>query len=168
MLTPTCGTITAPNIEGPFFTAGSPERTDLVEPGAAGTILILSGVVLSPQCEPLAGALVDFWQADDTGAYDNEGFVLRGHQLTDDSGRYQLRTIVPGRYLNGDTFRPRHIHVKVAATGTDVLTTQLYFENDPFAATDPWILDSLVLGVSGEPEDGPAERSSTFDFVLSV
>jgi protocatechuate 3,4-dioxygenase beta subunit len=45
---------------------------------------------------PVAGAKVDVWQADDSGAYDNAGYRLRGYTLTDDSGRYAMETIVPG------------------------------------------------------------------------
>ena len=40
----------------------------------------------------LKGALLDIWQADHTGTYDNRGFNLRGKLHTDDEGRYSLRT----------------------------------------------------------------------------
>lgn len=80
---------------GPFFTPDSPERTSLLEPGMPGTPLTLAGYVYSVACQPVEGALIDFWQADDMGVYDNTGYTLRGHQFTDDEGRYQLETIVP-------------------------------------------------------------------------
>jgi protocatechuate 3,4-dioxygenase beta subunit len=54
--------------------------------------------VLTPDCRPLAGARVDFWQADGNGVYDNDGYRLRGYQVTDGRGRYRLETVVPGRY----------------------------------------------------------------------
>src|SRR3712207_6926313 len=47
------------------------------------------------RCRPVAGALLDFWQADARGEYDNSGFRLRGHQFADSRGRYRLRTVVP-------------------------------------------------------------------------
>jgi Dioxygenase len=65
---------TIPQIEGPFFKPRSPRRSDLREPGIAGRPVELSGLVLTRACRPVAGALVDLWQADDNGEYDNRGF----------------------------------------------------------------------------------------------
>jgi len=45
----------------------------------SGTRLVVEGVVLSTACTPIPGALIDFWQADDRGEYDNSGYRLRGH-----------------------------------------------------------------------------------------
>jgi Dioxygenase len=55
--------------EGPFFKPSSPERAELIEKGMAGQPIELVGFVLSRACKPLAGALLDFWQADDKGRY---------------------------------------------------------------------------------------------------
>jgi protocatechuate 3,4-dioxygenase beta subunit len=136
---------TEPNIEGPYYKPGAPERSVLASASARGTRLTLSGRVLSERCEPLAGAVLDFWQADDHGEYDNRGFSLRGWLRSDTRGRWRLETIMPGRYLNGDTYRPAHVHAKVRARGHRLLTTQLYFEGDPYNATDPFIHRSLIL-----------------------
>ena len=111
-LTPACHNgdeATLRQTEGPFFKPSSPERIELVETGMAGQPIELVGLVLSRACKPHAGALLDFWQADDKGRYDNSGFRLRGHQFTDAEGRYRLRSVVPGAYPG----RTRHIHVKV-------------------------------------------------------
>src|SRR6476619_2735691 len=81
--------------EGPFFKPSSPERADLIEPSMSGQPLELVGWVLTRGCKPVAGAIVDVWQADDKGDYDNSGFRLRGHQRADVDGRYRFRTIVP-------------------------------------------------------------------------
>src|SRR5262245_26728721 len=59
--------------EGPFFTPRSPLRSSLVEPGMAGTRIVLTGRVFARNCRPVAGALLDVWHADDAGEYDNEG-----------------------------------------------------------------------------------------------
>jgi protocatechuate 3,4-dioxygenase beta subunit len=99
--------------EGPYFKPSSPERVELIEVGMAGQPVELVGFVLSRACKPLPGALLDFWQADDRGQYDNSGFHLRGHQFSDAEGRYRLRSIVPGAYVG----RTRHIHVKVQPSG---------------------------------------------------
>ena len=71
--------------------------------------LVVTGVVLSRDCKPVANALLDFWHADEQGDYDNRGFRYRGHQFTDAEGRYRLETIVPADYPG----RTRHLHVKV-------------------------------------------------------
>ena len=85
--------------EGPFFKPSSPERIELIEAGMAGQPIDLVGFVISRDCKPIAGALLDFWQADDKGNYDNSGFRLRGHQFTDADGRFRLKTVVPGAYV---------------------------------------------------------------------
>jgi len=132
--------------EGPFFTPSSPERSSLREDGMAGTPIALSGVVLTRACRPVAGALVDLWHADDSGAYDNEGFRLRGHQFTDGDGRYRFETIVPGLYPG----RTRHFHVKYQAPDQPVLTTQLYFPGEPGNERDRIFRPELLMRVEGE------------------
>lgn len=116
-------TLTPAQAEGPFYTPGSPKRTSLTEPEMSGTRLTLTGYVLTQDCQPISEAWLDFWQTDDRGDYDNQGYRLRGHQFTDTEGRYQLETIIPGEYPG----RPEHIHVKVQAPDGPLLTTQLYF-----------------------------------------
>ncbi len=160
--TPPCGAasrLTPEQTDGPYFKANSPERASLVEPGMAGTRLTISGTVMSTACKPIAGALLDFWQADDKGVYDNVGFILRGHQFTDASGRYKLETIVPGLY----TGRTEHIHVKVQAPNGPVLTTQLYFSGVPENDTDGIFNAALVMDVQ---QDG-AGKVAGFDFVVA-
>ena len=83
----------------------------------AGTRIVVQGRVLTTGCTPIPRALVDFWQADAEGRYDNVGFRLRGHQFTDEAGHYRLETIVPGLYPG----RTRHVHVKVQAPNQSVL-----------------------------------------------
>lgn len=134
---------TPPLEEGPFFLPRSPERSTLIEPNMAGTVVVLSGRVLNTNCRPVAGALLDWWQADDAGEYDNRGFRLRGHQFTDKRGNFQLETIVPGLYPG----RTRHIHVKVQAPGRRVLTTQLFFPNEPRNQRDRIFDPALLMDV---------------------
>jgi len=144
---------------GPFFKPSSPERVDLLESGMAGQKIELVGLVLSRGCKPLAGVLIDFWQADDKGRYDNSGFRLRGHQFTDADGRYRLKTVVPGNYDG----RTRHIHVKVQARGGSVLTTQLYFPGEPKNRSDSLFRSELAMRTA-KNEGWLAGR---FDFVLA-
>ncbi len=159
--TPACsGTPTPSQTEGPYYKAGSPERTSLREPGLMGTPLTITGYVFSTACQPIAHAWLDFWQADGNGNYDNAGFKLRGHQFTDKQGRYQLETIVPGEYPG----RTRHIHVKVQAPGQPVLTTQLYFPGEPRNTSDSIFSPELLMQVQNTSNG----QLATFDFVLSL
>jgi protocatechuate 3,4-dioxygenase beta subunit len=151
---------TESNPAGPFYKRGAPERSVLVEPGMAGTRLVLTGQVLTTDCQPVAGALLDFWQADDQGEYDNVGFTLRGTQFTDEMGHYRLETIVPARYPG----RPPHIHVKVNAPDGPVLTTQLYFEGQPGNESDALVRPALTVPLADTAGDS---KAATFNFVLA-
>jgi protocatechuate 3,4-dioxygenase beta subunit len=163
LATPECrdgDLVTLHETEGPFFKPASPQRSDLFEAGMAGRPMELVGFVFSRHCKPLSGALLDFWQADDSGRYDNSGFRLRGHQYTDAEGRFRLRSITPGAYEG----RTRHVHVKVQAPRTRLLTTQLYFPGEPKNRSDGLFRSELLMRT--------AERSGSlaarFDFVLDV
>ena len=163
--TPTCEE-TEEDIEGPFYTSGAPFVKEAL-PGLdgldGGVYLRLSGFVRSASdCAPIDGAILDIWQADDDGAYDDQGFVLRGRVRTDEEGRYEIDTIIPGHYLNGAQYRPAHIHVKVSAPGHALLTTQLYFPDDPYNEIDPWFDERLLIAIS----PGEGLDFGTFDFSI--
>jgi protocatechuate 3,4-dioxygenase beta subunit len=160
--TPACGDDHEPTpeqTEGPFFTPNSPERKSLLEDGMQGVYILVSGQVLGTECLPITGALLDFWHCDANGIYDNEGYHLRGHQFTDEQGRYELETIMPGLYIG----RTRHIHVKVQRANGPVLTTQLYFPDEPDNLTDG-IFDERLLMTMLSAENG---IHGQFDFVLA-
>jgi protocatechuate 3,4-dioxygenase beta subunit len=146
--------------EGPYYTPNTPERTSLIEPGMTGTRLTLTGLVLSTGCAPVAKALIDFWQCNDVGEYDNAGFHLRGHQFSAPDGSYTLETVYPGLYPG----RTRHIHVKVQAPNRPVLTTQLYFPDEPRNASDGIYRPELLVDLL---DASPAKRAA-FDFVLDL
>lgn len=161
--TPACGDDddepTVAQTAGPYYTPNSPERTSLIEVDMQGDPLRLEGFVLSTGCVPVAQALVDFWHCDAAGHYDNEGYRLRGHQFTDDQGRYTLETIVPGLYPG----RTRHIHVKVQPPNGAVLTTQLYFPDEPQNARDGIFHPALVMAAAQDA----AGMLARFNFVLA-
>src|SRR3989475_12847291 len=152
------GRVTPPVTEGPFYKAGSPQRTSLLEPGMAGTKLTITGQVFTRGCRPVAGAWLDFWQADAQGKYDNAGYRLRGHQVTDGAARYTLLTVMPGEYPG----RTPHIHVKVRARNGPVLTTQLYFPGARQNQGDMLFRQELLLQI----RDTAAGKAGTFNFVL--
>jgi protocatechuate 3,4-dioxygenase beta subunit len=146
--------------EGPFYKPSSPQRADLREPGLGGRPVVLSGQVLTRRCRPVPRALVDLWHADDKGDYDDRGFRCRGHVLADEKGRYQFRTIMPALYPG----RTRHYHVKVAVPARALLTTQLYFPNEPGNARDGLFHRALLMRVA---ESG-GELTAQFSFVLDI
>jgi protocatechuate 3,4-dioxygenase beta subunit len=156
----TPGTLTPALTEGPYYKANPPENSTLAGPSAQGTLLTITGYVFDANCKPLAGARVDFWQADAQGQYDNSGYTLRGYQLTDAQGRYSVQTVVPGRYPG----RTRHIHVRVTAPGGATLTTQLFFPNEPQNSSDSIFAAQNVLDVQKSAGGG---ESATFNFVVN-
>jgi protocatechuate 3,4-dioxygenase beta subunit len=161
--TPECRGHDEPTVrqtEGPFFKPSSPERAELLEPGMKGQPIVLAGFVLTRTCNPVPRALVDLWHADDAGEYDNKGFRLRGHQYADAEGRFRFRTIVPGAYEG----RTRHFHVKVQAPGRSVLTTQLYFPDEPKNRSDGLFRRALLMQVA----KAEGELAGRFDFVIDM
>jgi protocatechuate 3,4-dioxygenase beta subunit len=138
-LAQTCGVVTPRQTEGPFFTPNSPLRTSLVESGSKAPRFLVSGRVLSPDCKPVANALVDVWHADEEA-----------------QGRYRFETIVPALYPG----RARHYHVKVQPKGGRLLTTQLYFPGDPGNSRDG--LYRRELEMKTKPGEGD------FDFVVAA
>jgi protocatechuate 3,4-dioxygenase beta subunit len=162
--TPACPEGVKPTLretEGPFFKPKSPQRSNLREPGMTGRPVWLSGQVLTRSCRPVADALVDLWHADDKGEYDNQGFRLRGHLLTDAKGRYAFSTIMPGLYPG----RTRHFHVKVqAAAESPVLTTQFYFPDEPRNGEDDLFRPELLMQVV----PGDDALLARFDVVLAM
>ncbi|MEL6880038.1 MAG: intradiol ring-cleavage dioxygenase [Cyanobacteria bacterium J06607_10] len=159
--TPTCGdySLTPSQTPGPFYSPASPQRQSLLEANTVGTQLVVSGQVLTTDCMPLANSLVDVWQTNDKGEYDNTGNNFRGHQFTDAEGRYWIETIVPGLYPG----RTRHLHVLVQAPGHPVLTTQLYLPDEPENEGDFLFQRELLMTVQTDDEGKQAQ----FDFVIA-
>ncbi len=154
-------TPTAKTTEGPYYREGSPNQTDLAQEGVPGERLELTGVVCDTTGRPIAGAWLDFWQADGNGHYDNAGYTLRGHQYSGESGQYKINTVVPAGYPG----RTAHIHVKVRPTNdASTLTTQLFFPGLATNATDSIFRDDLLIMIDAAKKD----KSGTFDFVLDM
>src|SRR5947208_10932650 len=129
------------NILGPYYRKGAPFRAKVTPPLAGGTVLLVSGRVWGHDTRrPLAGVVLDVWQADHAGRYDNDDpahppapgvFVNRVRLVTDEGGYYEYETIHPGKYKIGpETWRPSHIHYLVRHAGYRTLVTQLYFAGD--------------------------------------
>lgn len=144
---------TPSDIEGPFYLPGAPFRNKLTE----NPELTISGKVYNISGDILKNAILDFWQADPKGVYDEKGYEFRGKVAAEGGGgEYRLETVRPGDYKISDTeYRCSHIHVKVSCIGYKTLTTQLYFKDDKYNSTDHWFNPVMVI-----PDNGK------FDFVL--
>ena len=125
---------TAGDVEGPFYKPGAPPRA------STGSGLSVRGKVLgAPDCRPLPGARIEWWQANSDGEYDD---AHRGSRTASAGGEYAFTTDFPGKY----PFRPRHIHFKASAPGFAPLTTQLYLRGGETGVTF-----DLVLSPSKPP-----------------
>ena len=154
------GVLTSPNMEGPYYKTGAPQRANLIDAGMPGQPIRISGRVFDQDCNPLPGAKVDFWQADAGGVYDNAGYTLRGYVVTDADGAYTLDTIEPGVYPG----RPPHVHVKVfAADGRELLTTQMYFAGSE-TSRDVRAAPDLLVPYLGLDDQG--RQQIAFNFVV--
>ena len=123
------------DVEGPYYLPDAPFRTDISAPDEPGEQLIIRGTVLEPDCRtPIKGALIEVWQTDANGKYyyRGEGYRMRGQLKVRGEGTYAFRTIKPGRYKIGNGFRPAHIHLKISHPMYETVTTQLYFQGDPY------------------------------------
>jgi len=182
--------------EGPFYPIKPQAETDWdllnvsgLNQKAQGDEIIVVGQVRDQQCLPVAGALVEIWQACASGRYNHPNdpnpapldpnFQYWGRSITDENGFYFFRTLIPGSYpATEDWIRPPHIHYKVHKRGYSELTTQLYFANQQFNATDKILQrlsredqDKVVCPILNRPIEIPGEGvkpSSVVQFDLEI
>jgi hydroxyquinol 1,2-dioxygenase len=148
---------TESTVFGPFFVEGSPRfdnGADIAN-GAPGQPCLMQGRVLSVTGDPIAGARIEVWQADDHGFYDVQYRDLdaprgRGHLFSDDHGRWWFWSVRPEAYPIPDDgpvgellqaagrspMRPAHVHFMVSADGHDTLITHVFDEVDEHLDTD--------------------------------
>jgi protocatechuate 3,4-dioxygenase beta subunit len=130
---------TTEDILGPYYKAGAPFREDIRPDDSSGTPLIIEGKVFTNCDVALADAIVEIWNANAEGAYDTSNqYLFRGIYKTAADGAYRFKTIIPGKYLNGNYYRPSHIHFRITAPGQQELVSQVYFKDDPDIARDSW------------------------------
>ena len=169
---------TEPTILGPFYVPESPWRdfgASMVEYDDGGEPAILRGVVRDDVGTPVAGAVLDVWQNAATGFYavqqpdEQPATNLRGRYVSDDQGRFEIRTVRPvpypipddgpvGRLLQ-DTgrhpWRAAHIHLKATADGFTALTTHLfdrasdYLDSDTVFGVKESLIEDFVAGPDG-------------------
>jgi hydroxyquinol 1,2-dioxygenase len=172
--------MTPTTVEGPFHSAAPPRQMgDVIATEAQwarGDWTLMHGRVLDTDGNPVAGARIDIWQADQAGLYDVQDPAmqpgdLRALLITGRDGRYWFRTVKPcpypvptdgpgGEWLRAtgrQPMRPAHIHARVEADGHRPLITHLFVARDPYIDIDAafGVRDGLVLDFP--VQDGPAE-----------
>jgi len=139
-------TETSAAIEGPYYKPNAPFRDDNTvcdyQKVINGTQLQVKGRIYDATCTGDQSAVLDIWTANPQGVYGPQSgsdYTCRGKVKTDANGNYQFLTTIPGRYKERGTYRPAHIHFKFNFNRTPqvILTTQLYFTDDPYIAGDP-------------------------------
>jgi len=141
---------------GPAFghLSMDPLDADLTRWRPLGERIIVTGRLLDEGSRPIAGQLVEIWQANAAGRYAHaadqhdapldHNFTGAGRCLTDRDGRYRFVTIKPGAYPwanHANAWRPAHIHFSVFGRAfTERLVTQMYFPGDPLLDHDPIFL----------------------------
>ncbi len=166
----------APHLDAPFELPHRPDEK--------GDPALLTGRVIDADGNPLAGANLDVWQADADGCYSS--FMpgppdgnLRGQVTTDENGRYEIRTVIPGPYtipLDGPTgrmtaaagwspWRPAHVHLIVSADGFEPLVTQLFIDSSDYLDSDvaSAVKDELIV----HPRQVDGGLQIDYDFALA-
>jgi len=187
---------TPSTVEGPFHVANAPAIADGgdMAQGAPGIPCFVSGMVRGLNGEPIAGAVLDLWQTDGEGLYedqrDTKGPWMRGLYHTQPDGSFLIRTVAPIGYTipmdgtvgelmnrtNISHMRPAHIHFAVSAPGYEELITHLFRSGDEYIETDvvyavkePLIVD-FIKKPAGKAPTGETVATPFFevryDFVL--
>ena len=118
-------TTTPSQTVGPYLAIGLPwpDGPEVVPDGD----VVIRGVVLDGEREPIPDALIETWQADASGVSGADGFRGFGRAPTNERGEYAIRTVKPGAV--GD--QAPHIAVALFARGLlHWVMTRIYFPED--------------------------------------
>lgn len=192
------GNATEATVFGPFFVEGAP-HADLggdISGGASGEPCWVEGTVTDTNGNPLPGARIEVWEADDDGFYDvqysDDRTAARAHLFTDESGWYGFWALTPtpypiphdgpvGRMLEAtgrSPLRAAHLHFMVSSPGLRTLVTHIFVEGDDLLDHDAvfGVKDSLIKRFERQPPTAevPGGRDlggrpwtrTTFDIVL--
>lgn len=178
--------LATPNtIAGPFYRMDAPVRKDgeSISIDGIGEPLVLTLQVSDLDGDPVEGALIEVWQANADGVYENQApdlqpdGNLRGTFRSGDDGRVVVRTVRPKGYaiphdgpvgellkrLGLSPERPAHLHFRISAAGFQTLTTHLFDSEDPALDADPLFAVDPVLVTRFAPcGDGGYETSHRF------
>ena len=184
---------TEATVFGPFHVAGAPhfDNGADISGGAPGEPLYVNCTVRDTAGQPVPGALIDTWQADDDGFYDVQikgldGYRARACLRSNDEGRFWFKSVLPVAYpiptdgpvgamlvaTGRHPWRPAHVHFMIQAPGCETLITHVFRDGDPYLDSDTvfGVRASLVAQfVAHEAGTGPhvqrsAGRYHTLDF----
>ena len=164
--------LTSADAEGPYYSDDPPIRDDFSSMDPHALPLFISGQVIDDSSCSGVFAMIDFWSANSSGHYDNDGYNMRGAFYTDMDGYYSLNTRMPGYF----TPRPEHIHAKlwlpteisyvndtlVVHDVEHILTTQIYFKDYLHSASDPERQATLIR------DNTTGGFITTFDFIIDA
>jgi protocatechuate 3,4-dioxygenase beta subunit len=162
------GGATESTVFGPFYREGAAELPmgASISQDGRGEPAVVSGCVLSTDGTPIPNALLDIWETNENGLYEQQDpnqpdMNLRGKFRTNSEGRYRFVAIKPVSYsipddgpvgqmlraLGRHPYRPAHIHLLVSAEGFAPVTTHLFLKGDPYLESDAVFgtKDSLVV-----------------------
>jgi hydroxyquinol 1,2-dioxygenase len=176
---------TESTVLGPFFVAGAPEMplgANITKPGTPGEPCVVDCTVKGLKGEPIAGAVIDVWEAGGDGFYDvqkPQGTNLRARFRSDVLGRFYFRCVKPVSYpvphdgpvgkmlvaTGRHPMRPGHLHFMIEAPGCDKLVTHLFVKGDKYLNSDAvfGVKDSLIVNFR---KNAAGEAECRYDFVL--
>ncbi len=176
---------TESTVFGPFFVKDAPEMplgANIAKPGTPGEPCAIAGSIKGLDGKPVAGAIIDVWEAGGDGFYDvqkAEGTNLRARFRSDAEGRFHFKCVLPvsypvphdgpfGRMLTATERHPMrhgHLHTMFTAPGYDTLVTHLFVRGDKYLDSDAvfGVKDSLIVDFTKSPS---GEYSAHYDFVL--
>ncbi|MGH8746776.1 MAG: dioxygenase, partial [Burkholderiales bacterium] len=179
------GNATESTVLGPFFVEGAPEMplgANIARPATPGEPCKVTGSVSGLDGKPVAGALLEIWQAGGDGYYDvqkSEGTNLRARFRADPAGKFHFACVKPSCYpvphdgpvgkmlaaTGRHPMRPGHLHFMISAPGFEKLTTHLFVRGDEFLDSDTvfGVKESLVIDFRRGPAGG---YEASYDFVL--
>jgi len=179
------GNATESTVLGPFFVAGAPELplgANITKPSTPGEPCVVNCTLKDMKGKPVAGALIDVWEAGGDGFYDvqkPEGTNLRARFRSDVLGRFYFRCVKPVSYpvphdgpvgkmlvaTGRHPMRPGHLHFMIEAPGCDKLVTHLFVKGDKYLDSDAvfGVKNSLIVNFRNNAA-GVAECK--YDFVL--
>jgi len=134
-----------------------PRLVDFWQPGDSGQRMNIRGRVTSLDGTPLAGIPISIRQADGDGEYTDR---YRATLLSDDKGRYQFGSVLPGNYTGA-----RHVHIAVYTDGYQYFDTSILFKDDPNQQSH--YADGTAIFLEESTVGGETILFGQFDIVLT-